>query len=601
MSRCDSFAIVANTSDDLPEPHTPVKTVRRRFGISTLTFLRLFSRAPTTRMTSCESAMWTVGEGSWRVIAPVCPRRPTSRFLNPTRSSGPGGRLSSGVRAPAALDVVVDHSGGLHERVHRGRADEAEAALAERLGRGIRLRRRGGHLGEALRAPAPGGRRERPEELVELSRAHLGHEARVRDRREDLRPLADDAGVGREALDVVVAEPGDDLGLEAGEHLAEPRTVAHVRDPRQPRLEALQAQLLVERPVAVQGPPPLLVVVAAVFGIVADPRAARDAVGSGAERRIHARQPRAALRRRRGGAGRRPRAYRTEPCGNDGAPPARGGWGLAEAAGGLLLQRLLRDRGGAGCRERGVVVGRLLLALVLGARRDGRAHVLGREAERVHEVLRVRTEPPAQAVDVRRDSARALRGEASVDEVPGQVLLDEAQPEEVAQPRQHLLRALVGDAVHGIRESLPLQQLAVGARRLDELGLVGVEERSGVFARQLRGGAEPAGDVGDHLLHAPREELVLLVGAQAELDRAGRGPEIGDRLPELAQPRAVEHLARGLADDDAGEGCGILTLELLGVVGQEPLAHELQEDVVVTLERDVDVEVLVEADQAVLG
>ena len=57
MSRCDSFAIVPKTSDDLPEPLTPVKTVSRRFGISTSTFLRLFSRAPTTRIISCESAM----------------------------------------------------------------------------------------------------------------------------------------------------------------------------------------------------------------------------------------------------------------------------------------------------------------------------------------------------------------------------------------------------------------------------------------------------------------------------------------------------------------------------------------------------------------
>ena len=52
MRRCDSAAIVSNTSEDLPDPLTPVKTVRRRFGISTLMFLRLFSRAPTTRMTS---------------------------------------------------------------------------------------------------------------------------------------------------------------------------------------------------------------------------------------------------------------------------------------------------------------------------------------------------------------------------------------------------------------------------------------------------------------------------------------------------------------------------------------------------------------------
>ena len=44
--RCDSAAIVPKTSELLPEPETPVKTVRRRFGISTLTSLRLLTRAP---------------------------------------------------------------------------------------------------------------------------------------------------------------------------------------------------------------------------------------------------------------------------------------------------------------------------------------------------------------------------------------------------------------------------------------------------------------------------------------------------------------------------------------------------------------------------
>ena len=44
--RCDSAAIVPNTSELLPEPDTPVNTVSRRFGISTLTSLRLFTRAP---------------------------------------------------------------------------------------------------------------------------------------------------------------------------------------------------------------------------------------------------------------------------------------------------------------------------------------------------------------------------------------------------------------------------------------------------------------------------------------------------------------------------------------------------------------------------
>src|SRR3954471_22798643 len=56
ISRCDSAAIVPNTSDDLPDPDTPVNTVSRRLGIATLTSLRLFSRAPWTRIRSWVSA-----------------------------------------------------------------------------------------------------------------------------------------------------------------------------------------------------------------------------------------------------------------------------------------------------------------------------------------------------------------------------------------------------------------------------------------------------------------------------------------------------------------------------------------------------------------
>src|SRR3954471_11293577 len=54
--RCDSAAIVPNTSELLPEPETPVNTVSRRLGISTSMSLRLFTRAPCTRIRSWLSA-----------------------------------------------------------------------------------------------------------------------------------------------------------------------------------------------------------------------------------------------------------------------------------------------------------------------------------------------------------------------------------------------------------------------------------------------------------------------------------------------------------------------------------------------------------------
>ena len=46
ISRCDSAAIVLKTSELLPDPETPVNTVIRRLGISTLTSFRLLTRAP---------------------------------------------------------------------------------------------------------------------------------------------------------------------------------------------------------------------------------------------------------------------------------------------------------------------------------------------------------------------------------------------------------------------------------------------------------------------------------------------------------------------------------------------------------------------------
>src|ERR687891_1022607 len=62
ISRCDSAAIVSNTSELLPEPETPVNTHNRRFGISTLMSLRLFSRAPPTRINSWLSATSCAGD-----------------------------------------------------------------------------------------------------------------------------------------------------------------------------------------------------------------------------------------------------------------------------------------------------------------------------------------------------------------------------------------------------------------------------------------------------------------------------------------------------------------------------------------------------------
>jgi hypothetical protein len=70
ISRCDSAAIVPNTSELLPDPETPVNTVSRRFGSSMLTSLRLFSRAPCTRIMSWLSASYAGRPALFAAVLP---------------------------------------------------------------------------------------------------------------------------------------------------------------------------------------------------------------------------------------------------------------------------------------------------------------------------------------------------------------------------------------------------------------------------------------------------------------------------------------------------------------------------------------------------
>ena len=78
-------------------------------------------------------------------------------------------------------------------------------------------------------------------------------------------------------------------------------------------------------------------------------------------------------------------------------------------------------------------------------------------------------------------------------------------------------------------------------------------------------------------------------------------PKSATDCPSWRRPAPWNSLPAVWRDGVAGEGRGILPLELPGVVGEQALADQLQQHVVVALERDVHVEVLVQADQAVLG
>src|SRR5687767_9590172 len=122
--------MVPNTSELLPEPETPVNTVSRRFGSSTLTSLRLFTRAPCTRIRSWLSAACGAGDcvsvlGAMLIVSPSVGR---GRLRGPRRR-----RLarSDRLRAYVRFSFASAHrTFGLGPRGVDGEASDQPAAVA---------------------------------------------------------------------------------------------------------------------------------------------------------------------------------------------------------------------------------------------------------------------------------------------------------------------------------------------------------------------------------------------------------------------------------------------------------------------------------------
>src|SRR6478609_7527514 len=135
MSRRDSAAMVPNTSELLPDPDTPVKTVRRRFGSSMLRSLRLFSRAPWTLIRSWLSAAGVL------IVSP-CDRE-VAGSIQPCASDGrtlplEPVRVGEDTRVRADREAVrpvpvLGHAGVLGERL------AAVEAQLHACGRGVEL------------------------------------------------------------------------------------------------------------------------------------------------------------------------------------------------------------------------------------------------------------------------------------------------------------------------------------------------------------------------------------------------------------------------------------------------------------------------------
>ena len=142
--------------------------------------------------------------------------------------------------AKAVGRVVVHEAAGLHERVTDRRPDEPEAAALELLRHRLRLVGLGRYLGE--RAPPVDLRLTADERPEEPDRVVLSEpRARVRDRRLDLQPVADDPGVAQKLLRI---EPRHPVRLEVLEGPPVALALAQDRRPGEPGLRAFEHEHL---------------------------------------------------------------------------------------------------------------------------------------------------------------------------------------------------------------------------------------------------------------------------------------------------------------------------------------------------------------------
>src|SRR5690606_25183585 len=106
---------------------------------------------------------------------------------------------------------------------------------------------------------------------------HLEKAPRVRDRRLDLLPIADQARIGEQPLDRTAVEAGDARGIEAGECAPIALALAEHRAPAQSGLCRLEDQKLEVRVVVMDRHAPLSIVVVEVLLVDAfAPWAAHD-------------------------------------------------------------------------------------------------------------------------------------------------------------------------------------------------------------------------------------------------------------------------------------------------------------------------------------
>ena len=194
-------------------------------------------------------------------------------------ASGTCGAPRARVPAGAADQVVVHETHRLHERVDGRRPDEAEAArlqVARQRRRGVGRRR--DRARESAARAARGRRREAPDVAPRTIRARAARRAPRARCGSPPRSCRDGgrcpASASRRATSRA-PKRATRCGIEVAEGAAEVLALAQDRQPREPRLKALEHELLEEPRVVGDRASPFVVVVGDVERIGRRPPAAR--------------------------------------------------------------------------------------------------------------------------------------------------------------------------------------------------------------------------------------------------------------------------------------------------------------------------------------
>jgi hypothetical protein len=178
----------------------------------------------------------------------------------------------------AGAYMVVDHADSLHEGVADGRADEVEAELFEVLAHGVGFRGAGGELGHGSLAVLTGlPVHVAPEEGVEgtVLVDDVEGAAGVADGGFNFEPVAHDARIAQEPLNVAGGKAGDFFHVPTGEGGAVVFALAQDGQPTEPGLRAFQNEELEQHAVVVHGNAPFFVMVGHIERIRSAPPATR--------------------------------------------------------------------------------------------------------------------------------------------------------------------------------------------------------------------------------------------------------------------------------------------------------------------------------------